>query len=318
MKGPILLLHGILLGGDVWVLNPPEESIAFLLADEGYDVWIGNTRTTRFSYGHILYTKKDKAFWEWSVDELAQYDLPAMLGLVNSQTNMKVHYLGYSQGSQQAFVAFSQGQLLDMVNKVVFLAPVAFVNDVTAPVTKLAASFYIDRLYEVLHVYEFSTQFRKKEVVDIICKPGAARCFRTWVSLFTGNNCCLNTSRRVIIDTYETQPTATKNLRHLAQQYRHKTFAKFDYGIWGNLMRYGRFRSPAYDLSKVPTSNTIFFYGGRDALSDPKDVALLFSLLPNGGSYPVKFIPQYAHIDFILGTNAKDLVYNQIMDFLAP
>lgn len=316
-KGPVLLLHGVLLGGDVWVLNPPEQSIAFLLADEGYDVWIGNTRTTRFSYGHVLYTKKDKGFWDWSVDELAQYDLPAMMGLIKGQTNNKVHFIGYSQGSQQAFAALSQGELLDVVNKVVFLAPVAFVNDLSAPLSKLASTFYIDRIYESLHDYEFSTQFRKKEIVDIICREAAARCFQTWISLFTGNNCCLNTSRRAIIDTYETQSTATKNLRHFAQQYRQKTFAKFDYGFWGNLVRYLWPRPPTYDLSKVPTSNTFFVHGGGDSLSDPKDVALLLSLLPNDGSYLVKFIPEYAHIDFILGSNAKDLVYNQVMDFLA-
>eukprot|EP00250_Pteridium_aquilinum_P019359 c24398_g1_i1 orf=187-1413(+) len=316
-KGPVLLLHGILLGGDVWLLNPPEQSLAFMLADEGYDVWIGNTRTTRFSYGHVSYTKKDKGFWDWSVDELAQYDLPAMMGMVRSQTNQRLHYIGYSQGSQQAFAAFSQGQLLDMVNKVVFIAPVAYVNDVSITIAKLAATFYIDRLFEGLHVYEFQTQIRKKEVVDIICKENAEGCFKKWISTFTGNNCCLNTSRRVIIDTYETQPTATKNLIHLAQQYRKKTFTKYNYGLWGNLMRYHRFSPPTYDLSKVSTSNTFFIHGGADALSDPKDVALLFSLLPNKGKYPVSYVPEYAHIDFILGTNANELVYKQVINFLA-
>ncbi|MCO5562207.1 hypothetical protein L7F22_015833 [Adiantum nelumboides] len=316
-KGPVLVLHGILLGGDVWFLNLPEQSLVFMLANEGYDVWVGNTRTTRFSYGHASYTKKDKGFWEWSVDELADYDLSAMMGLVQSQTNQKLHYIGYSQASQQAFAAFSQGKLLEMVSKVVFVAPVAYINHVNSPVATLAASFYIDRLFQTLHIYEFSTSYRKKEMVDIICKATASGCFKAWISTFTGNNCCLNVSRRVIIDTYETQSTSTKNLVHLAQQYRRKTFAKFDYGFWGNLMRYGRISSPAYDLSKVPTSNTMFIHGGADALADPKDVAQLFSSLPNKASYPVSFVPEYAHIDFILGTTANELVYKQVMDFLA-
>ncbi|KAI5067448.1 hypothetical protein GOP47_0017976 [Adiantum capillus-veneris] len=316
-RGPVFVLHGILLGGDVWFLNLPEQSLVFMLADQGYDVWVGNTRTTRFSYGHVKYTKKDKGFWDWSVDELGEYDLSAMMGLVQSQTNQKLHYIGYSQASQQAFAAFSQGKLVDMVSKVVFVAPVAYINHVNSPIATLAGSLYIDRLFQILHVYEFSTTFRKKEVVDIICRATASGCFKNWISIFTGNNCCLNVSRRVIIDTYETQATSTKNLVHLAQQLRKKTFAKYDYGFWGNIMTYGRFSPPAYDLSKVPTSNTLFIHGGADALADPKDVAHLFSLLPNGGSYPVSFLPEYAHIDFILGTNANQLVYKQILDFLA-
>lgn len=304
----------MLVGGDVWVLNPPTEAFGFVLADEGYDVWIGNTRTTTFSYGHVLYTKKDKAYWEWSVDELAQYDLPAMLGLIKSQTNKKIHYVGYSQGTQQAFVAFSQGQLLDMVDKVVMIAPVAYVNTVTAAVAKLAGTFYIDKLYEVFHVYEFSTQLRRREVVDIICRASAQGCFKGWIALFTGNNCCVNYTRRPEIDKYETQPTATKNLAHLAQQYRQKTFAKFDYGFWGNMIRYSGPKPPPYDLSRVPTNNLFLIHGGKDALSDTMDVALLISKI--SGTCPVSFIEEYAHIDFILGTNAKDLVYTKVLQFL--
>lgn len=319
LKGPVLLLHGILLGGDVWFLNPPEQSLAFLLADQGFDVWIGNTRTTRFSYGHPIYHKKDEGFWDWSVDELAQYDLPAMMGLVRSQTNQKVHYIGFSQGSQQALAAFSEGNLLDMVDKVVYLAPVAFVNNVSTAIGNVAARFYIDRLFQVSRVFEFSTQYRSREFVDIICTENAAGCFNKFLTLFTGNNCCLNYSRRAFIDAYETQPTATKNLVHLAQQSRSKTFTKYNYGFFGNLKRYGQSSPPAYDLSKVkvPSSNTIVFYGGGDALSDPTDMAFLLSLLPNKGTYPVTLLPSYAHLDFILGINANQLVYKPIIDFLS-
>ena len=40
-----------------------------------------------------------QAYWDWSVDEMATYDLPAMLSLVNSIALQKVHYIGYSQVS---------------------------------------------------------------------------------------------------------------------------------------------------------------------------------------------------------------------------
>ena len=42
------------------MINPPGEGLGFILADHGYDVWILNYRATRFSYGHLNYTSKDK------------------------------------------------------------------------------------------------------------------------------------------------------------------------------------------------------------------------------------------------------------------
>jgi hypothetical protein len=35
--------------------------------------------------------------WDWSLDELAAHDLPAMVELVYSITNSQVFYVGYSQ-----------------------------------------------------------------------------------------------------------------------------------------------------------------------------------------------------------------------------
>lgn len=39
--------------GMTWLLNSPEQSLALILADHGYDVWIANTRGTSFSRRHV-------------------------------------------------------------------------------------------------------------------------------------------------------------------------------------------------------------------------------------------------------------------------
>ena len=50
---PVLLQHG--LGSDMmqWVMNKAENAPAFILAQNGYDVWLGNNRGNRFSQSHI-------------------------------------------------------------------------------------------------------------------------------------------------------------------------------------------------------------------------------------------------------------------------
>jgi hypothetical protein len=96
-KGPAFLYHGIMEGGDIWVLNPGEESLAFLLANAGYEVWIGNTRSTIYTFGHVLYQRQQKEFWNWNWDDLVSKDLPSMLYAVYNHTQQPLFYVGYSQ-----------------------------------------------------------------------------------------------------------------------------------------------------------------------------------------------------------------------------
>lgn len=85
-----------------------------------------------------------------------------------------------------------------------------------------------------------------------------------------------------------------------------------------NMEHYGEPTPPVYDLSKIPHNFPLFLsHGGEDAQSNVEDVATLLDNLKshNKNKLKVQFIKDYAHLDFVMGVNAKDILYNQIVAF---
>ncbi|RWR71824.1 Alpha/beta hydrolase fold-1 [Cinnamomum micranthum f. kanehirae] len=307
-KTPVLLQHGVLMDGITWLLNSPDQSLAFILADSGFDVWIANSRGTLWSRGHTLLGPGDPGYWDWSWDELAAYDLPAFVQYIYDQTDQKLNYVGHSLGTLIALVSLSQSKLLDMVNSAALLSPIAHLGQVTSLISQAAAKAFIAELC--------------REAVAILlktlCKTPGANCYDLMTS-FTGKNCCLNSSTVELFLDHEPQSTATRNMIHMAQMIREGTIAMYDYGDSGeNMKHYGQPTPPIYNLSGIPNDFPLFLsYGGKDALSDVNDVQLLLDDLKSHESdkITVQYRDDYAHADFVMGVNAKQVVYDPMIAF---
>lgn len=104
---------------------------AYLLAEAGYDVWLGNARGNYYSRTHVR-LRPDAIFntdyWEFSWDEIGNIDLPTMIDYALEHTGQqRLHYIGHSQGTTSFFV---MGSLRPDYNQKIIsmhaLAPVAF------------------------------------------------------------------------------------------------------------------------------------------------------------------------------------------------
>ncbi|KAL4332998.1 hypothetical protein GQ457_07G000580 [Hibiscus cannabinus] len=318
-KQPVLIQHGVLVDGMTWLLNSPEQNLPMILADNGFDVWIANTRGTRFCRQHVSLDPVLPEFWDWSWDELVAYDLPAVFGFVFNHTGQKIHYIGHSLGTLIGLASFSEGHQADKLKSAAFLSPVAYLSHMKTALGVLAARAFVGEITTLFGIAEFNPKGPEASAfLKALCDHPGVDCYDL-VSAVTGKNCCLNASTVDLFLQNEPQSTATKNMVHLAQTVRDGVLKKYDYGRPDyNLMRYGEPTPPAYNISNIARDLPIFIsYGGQDALSDVQDVQLLLDHLKfhDVNKLSVQYIKDYAHADFIMGINAKDVVYNQVVQF---
>ncbi|EMS58392.1 hypothetical protein TRIUR3_25000 [Triticum urartu] len=126
-----------------WLLSSPEESLAYILADSGFDVWVANNRGTRWSSRHVSLDSSSRRYWDWSWDDLVVNDMPSMVDYICSHTAQKPHFLGHSMGTLVALAAFSEGRTVDKLKSAALLTPVAYLSHMTTPLGILLAKAFV-------------------------------------------------------------------------------------------------------------------------------------------------------------------------------
>lgn len=84
----MFMQHGLLDSAEGWIINDEPKAPAFMIANAGYDVWLGNIRGNKYGREHVKYNPdNDAEFWQFSFDEMAKYDVPAFFTYVANSTS---------------------------------------------------------------------------------------------------------------------------------------------------------------------------------------------------------------------------------------
>ncbi|KAG8650763.1 hypothetical protein MANES_07G070900v8 [Manihot esculenta] len=301
------------MAGDAWFLDSPEQSLGYILARQGFDVWVGNVRGTFWSYGHVSLSEKDKNFWDWSWQELALCDLSAMMHHIYSTTNSKILVVGHSQGTIMSLAALTQPNIAEMVEAAALLCPISYLEHISAPLVLRMVGLHLDQMVLAMGIHQLN--FRSEVLINLLDSmcDGHVDCDDLLTSM-TGQNCCLNNSRVDNFLEYEPHPSSVKNLRHLFQMIRQGTFSQYDYGIFKNLKLYGQVKPPAFDLSQIPKSLPLWMgYGGYDALADVADVEHTLKELQTKPE--LLYLENYGHLDFLMSVHGKEDVFDHMIRF---
>lgn len=306
MQKPVAFMqHGLLDNADTWIVNDPALAPGFLMVNAGFDVWFGNSRGSKYSLAHVNMTTKDAAYWQFSWQEMGQYDIPAEVNFVLNATGAQtLTYIGHSQGTTQMFALLSEyPQFGSKLNLYVGLGAVATVRNVTLGLMSIVNNTEFMDLLEKFHIYDILPYTNEPVFVYEACRIFGLVCssiVEYITDLVSTND---NTPRFPVILAHEPGGSSLHNIQHWTQMSTYTTYRlqKFNYGTQGNEQYYGQPTPPVYNLSNVNVPTAIFL-GADDKLADPVDGAWLLSQLRTV-VYAETNLPA-GHLTFMWGKDA--------------
>ena len=319
-----ILQHGLLDGAFSWLILE-QDSLAKKLCEEGYKVYLPYIRGTQFSRSHLDYDSSlNSEYWDFSFDEMAKYDLPAVINYIKKRDNIeKVYYIGHSQGTLIYFLAYmNDPEFLEKnIQKYVALGTVPNVNNAPHFLIKL---FQKSKILDLIPFKNFLTF--PKEIGQILvpfCTSKAKALCNTILSVCFGG---LEDTRRIDYERlakniylYEPGGTSLRNMKHWIQIYTAKRVQRYDYGSTiKNLIHYGSSTPPVYDLNQmkkysIPSLMTI---SDSDPFANPQDTLEFIDNIENKNIVEILSLTNYNHIDYFWADSAIDEIFPKVIGFL--
>lgn len=313
-RPPVLLLHGLLMSDEVFLISKPV-SIAVDLYEAGYDVWLGNNRGNKYSWRHNEYMRDDQRYWDFSIDDMARFDIPTMIDTVLNATNQtQLAFIGFSNGTAQMFAALSNNSSSSLSEKVsvfVALAPACRIVDLN-PSSVALRWFYpligsSQRFFGWIFGYQAFLQVTLAWQRILSTRMFTSLILWCLKALFTWN--CQNikepTLSRLFGHIYST--TSTKTVHHWFRMLHSKRFESYPDPTAD---RDPAISVPVYRIDRIGVPVHLF-YGGRDRLCDIKWIE---QTVPNCTSHRV---PHYEHLDFLAAFDLPETTFNLVRAVLA-
>jgi lysosomal acid lipase/cholesteryl ester hydrolase len=308
----VFIMHGFLQCDESWLVL--DKNLPFLLADAGYDVWLGNARGNKYSCKHERYKPDSQVYWDFCLDELARQDLPTSLNYILKHTgNKKLSYVGFSQGSAMAFASFSvHHDLAAKINIFVALAPAALATGFTNHFLDSLAKMSPEVVYLI---------FGRRAMLGFYCFWQNLLSTRAFVKildlcllfLFGWDVKNVTPEDKAVIYSHIYSPSSVKAVVHWFQLMRSKRFQVYDdhkSGSPNSTDCYAGVSVPCYPVSQI-TCPIAIFYGGRDFLPD---TAYLLKTLPKHATATEE--PSYEHMDFMYCRKNCSTIYLKVLDLL--
>jgi len=314
---PVIAWHGLMDASHTFCLHYRNQSLAFLLADQGYYVCLPNARGNGFSQGYINNSRNANIpvnpFWQFSWDQIAEFDVPAVIDAVlKLRKKSKVIYIGHSQGTTTMFALLSSKPAYnDKISIFVALAPVVYFSHTTSPL--FVAASEIEFLLDGLYGSEFLPRTYLEGFLELLgCTLPLCENPLFWSF---GNSRHTDESRLPLFMCHTPSDFAWGQFLHYTQLVKVDKFQKYDFGSLNEQM-YGESSPPQYDLTKV-SARVALFHSDADLITTAVDVHKLKSQLKRVVHVQhLNASMEFNHIDYVWATDVAQIVYAVVLKLI--
>ncbi|CAG5057875.1 unnamed protein product [Parnassius apollo] len=302
-KEAVLVMHGIFGCSTNFLIMGPDRSLGYMLADAGYDVWLGNLRGNLHT-AHLNLTRDNPKFWEYSFHEHGKYDVPALIDKVLAVTGLRrIMYIGHSMGTTSLLTTLAlRPEYNDRVLAFVALAPAVYFDHMKSMAQVFIKTFSISDFLRSQGIMSASLKPELQDrLVANICsvKHSKDNICTLLLQVIVGED-LEQTDEDVTMQLMaRIQPASWRQLEHFGKIALTSRFTSWEGGILGPVK--------PYNMSniKVPV---LLLYGENDQVAEKSQVMRLARELNTSGIVedvrPGCSWPKFNHVDFLF---AKDL-----------
>lgn len=325
-------------------------SLALMLANNGYDVWLASTRgvddnnrgfmgrrraietlTDRWNIFkknmtlgevELLWDRTAKSYWSFTLDDQIAHELPSQIGTVMNVTGAnKVILTGYSNTCLTTLAMLSiRPDIARHVDTFVAIAPVVYYS-------KLSGWFrwFMSDFMQLVPKQMDMALFLSPQLAKFLRKVAAKACTNLSVrytmckflfnTLF-GSSSQFRTNLELPVFGHMLRPTSWKCLAQHLQIVKSHRLAKFDYGPRLNMKFYESRLPPEYKLHLIDRNIKMGLVSGdKDVWANPHTVEEVRTRLSKKVELDLT-IQDYNHVDLAAAFDVDVRVNLPILEFL--
>jgi pimeloyl-ACP methyl ester carboxylesterase len=326
-RGVVILLPGLGDSSATFINSGFNSSLAGILLQNQWETWLMDERG-KAPFSHVNKSKNHHSvdFWEFSLQENIDYDIPSTIRYV-LKISGKQHvdgFIAHSQGGLLAFLSLSEyPDLANRVKTVIAMASPLHGWSSKRAIPRFLLQGFEFIVYRLFHdparLASWARHFISRTCFFIpwACTIGVCLAAGGCTSSNPNHRLDINSDRFSSIFTFYPVATSLRNIHHLTQFEEKQFMTRFDFlNKELNQEKYdGQSEPPQFSFKKLRTPAYIYF-GSHDMFVGATRFNNVDELFSHGILQEKRLYEGFGHAHFVWHTNAKDNIYKSIVDVL--